>query len=42
MDKIGIHEYSKKVLGKDICVPLIKVYSNPDEVNFDELPNQFA
>ena len=42
VDKIGLHEYSTKVLGKDICVPLIKTYSSTDEINLDELPNQFV
>ena len=41
-DKIGVHEYSKKVLGKDICVPILKIYSDANEINFDELPNQFV
>ena len=41
-DKIGVHEYTKKVLGKDICVPIIKIYSDANEINFDELPNQFV
>ena len=26
VDKIKLHKYSKKVLGKDICVPIIKIY----------------
>jgi len=42
VDKIKVHEYSKKVLGKDICVPIIKIYQNVNEINFDELPNQFV
>ena len=41
-DKIKVHEYVEKVIGKDICVPILKIYSNADEINFDELPNQFA
>ena len=42
VDKIKVHEYSKKVLGKDICVPIIKIYKNVNEINFDELPNKFV
>jgi hypothetical protein len=30
VDKIKLHEYSKKILGKDICVPIIKIYNNID------------
>lgn len=42
VDKIKLHEYSKKVLGKDICVPIIKIYENINQVKFDELPNKFV
>lgn len=42
VDKILLHEYSKKTLGKDICVPIIKIYNNADEINFNELPEKFA
>ena len=41
-DKILLHEYSKKKLGKDICNKILKIYNNVDEINLDELPNQFA
>lgn len=26
-DKLLLHEYSKDILGKDICIPVIKVYN---------------
>ena len=41
-DKILVHEYSKEKLGKDICNKILKIYNNAYEVNFKELPNQFA
>lgn len=41
-DKILLHEYSKKILGKDICVPIFKIYNNSDEINFNELPEKFV
>ena len=41
VDKIKIHEYSKKILGKDICVPIIKIYDNSNDINLSELPNKF-
>ena len=41
-DKIKIHEYSKIVLGFDLCVPIIKIYNDINEINFDELPNKFV
>lgn len=41
VDKIGLHEYSKKVLGKDICVPIIKIYEKINDINISELPSKF-
>ena len=42
VDKILLHEYSKKILGKDICVPILKIYNNSDEIDIDKLPIQFV
>jgi len=41
-DKIRVHEYSLEKLGKDICVPIIKVYDSPNNIKLDELPNKFV
>jgi len=41
VDKILLRNYSKKKLGKDICVPILKIYNNIDEINLDELPEKF-
>jgi len=41
-DKILIHEYCYEKIGKDICVPILKIYDNPNEINFNELPNKFV
>lgn len=41
VDKIKLHEYSKKILGKDICVPIIKIYDNINEIKLKDLPNKF-
>ena len=41
-DKIGVHGYSIEKLGKDICVPILKVYDNPSQLDFNELPDQFV
>lgn len=40
-DKIKVHDYSIERLGKDICVPIIKVYDSPNDVSLDELPDKF-
>ena len=42
VDKIRLHEYSTKILGKDICVPILKVYENSNDIDLDELPNKFV
>lgn len=41
-DKIGVHNYCIEKLGKDICVPILKVYNSPDEIDFKELPDKFV
>lgn len=41
VDKILVHEYSKKILGKDICVPILKKYKKVEEINLKELPDKF-
>ena len=42
VDKILLHDYSKKILGKDICVPILKIYNNSNDINLDELPDKFV
>lgn len=41
-DKIKVHEYSKEKLGKDICIPIIKVYNSVSDIKWNELPNSFV
>ena len=41
-DKITVREYCKIILGKDICVPIIKIYDSVNEINFTELPDKFV
>ncbi len=41
-DKILLHEYSVKKLGKDICVPIIDVYDKPEDIDFDKLPDKYV
>lgn len=41
VDKILLREYSKEILGKDICVPILKIYNNTDEIDINELPQKF-
>ena len=42
VDKILLHDYSKKILGKDICVPIIKIFNSIDEIDIDDLPDKFV
>ena len=42
VDKIKLHNFSEKILGKDICVPILKIYKNENEINLDELPEKFV
>lgn len=41
VDKILLREYSKEILGKDICVPILKIYNSTDEIDINELPQKF-
>ena len=41
-DKILLHYYSKRKLGKDICNKILKIYDSEKEINIEELPNQFV
>ena len=42
VDKILLRNYSEKMLGKDICPPILKIYNDIDEINLDELPEKFV
>ena len=41
-DKILLHEYSKRILKKDICNKILKIYNDSNEINIDELPEKFV
>ena len=42
VDKIKVRDYSKAILGKDICPPLIKIYDNINDINLNDLPDKFV
>ena len=42
VDKILLRNYSEKIIGKDICSPILKIYNNIDDINLDELPEKFV
>ena len=41
-DKILLHQYSKRILKKDICNKIIKIYDDPNKINITELPEKFV
>lgn len=41
-DKILVRNYVKEKLGKDICIPLLGVFNNFNDINFNILPNSFV
>ncbi len=41
-DKLKVREYIKKMGLESLLIPLIGVWTNPYEIDFDSLPNQFA
>ena len=42
VDKYAVREYVADKLGKEYLVPLLGVWKDPHEINFDKLPNQFV
>lgn len=41
-DKYLVRDYIKEKISEEYLIPLIGVYNNPDEIDFDTLPNQFV
>lgn len=41
-DKILVHDYCKEKVGIDLCIPILKIYNNVNEINWTELPNAFV
>lgn len=42
VDKYEVREYISNVIGNKYLIPLLGVYNNFDEIDFDTLPNQFV
>lgn len=42
VDKIEAKNYVASVIGEEYIIPTIKIYNSIEEVNFDELPQQFV
>ena len=41
-DKYLVREYVKDKIGEEFLIPLLGVYDTPEEINFDNLPEQFV
>jgi len=42
VDKYAVREYVKKTIGEQYLIPLLGVWDSVEEINFDELPDQFV
>ena len=42
VDKYKVREYIKEKLGEEYLIPLLGVWDDPDEIDFDALPDQFV
>lgn len=42
VDKYLVRDYITKTIGEEYLIPLLGVWDDPDEIDFDALPNQFV
>lgn len=42
VDKVKAKEYVAKLIGEEHIIPTLGVWDDPDDIDFDELPNQFV
>ena len=42
VDKYKVREYISKLIGEQYLIPLLGVWDNPDEIDFDALPEKFV
>lgn len=42
VDKYKAKEYVTKLIGKEYVIPLLRVYDKAEDIDFDDLPNQFV
>lgn len=41
-DKYRVRDYIREKIGEEYLIPLLGVWDNPDEIDFDALPDQFV
>ncbi|MBD5550038.1 MAG: glycosyl transferase [Lachnospiraceae bacterium] len=42
VDKYEVKKYIADLIGKEFVIPTLKIYDSSDEINFEELPEQFV
>lgn len=42
VDKYKVREYIRETIGEEYLIPLLGVWNNVDEIDFDKLPNEFV
>lgn len=42
VDKFSVREFVQKKIGETYLIPLLGIYTNFNEINFDKLPNEFV
>ena len=42
VDKIAAKEYVANIIGNEYIIPTIAIYDKPEDIDFDQLPNQFV
>lgn len=42
VDKILVKEYIADIIGREYVVPILGVWDNPDEIDYDSLPDKFV
>lgn len=41
-DKYDVRDYIKRTIGEQYLVPILGVWDNAEDIDFDKLPNQFV
>lgn len=42
VDKYRVKEYVTKIIGREYIIPILGVWSSPEEIDFESLPDQFV
>ena len=42
VDKIKVKDYVAKKIGNQYIIPTLEIWNNPNQINFEELPNKFV